>query len=364
MKPRVAFIVNHDVVIYNFRKEVAQAFLDKGYDVYVISPDGDRIPKLITMGCKFVRVPVDRHGLNPINDMKLINTYKRVLKDIQPIAVLTYTIKPNIYGGIAANSLKIPYIANITGLGSALEKSGPLQKLIIQLYKYAFKNVNTIFMQNQENLDFFLKHNIYTKKLRLLPGSGVNLKEFAPLPYPEDSVIRFVFISRIMREKGIEEYLKVAKSIKEKYPNTEFHICGFAEEDYLDKLQELEERNIIIYHGMIMDVQTILKDMHCTIHPSFYPEGISNVLLESAASARPIITTNRAGCREVVKKDGFNGYLVPIQNSVELEKKIETFLKLNYDEKRLMGLNSRIFVEEKFDRNIVINSYLEAVNEI
>lgn len=358
------FIVNHDVVIYNFRKEVAQALLDEGYEVYIVSPQGDRIPKLINMGCKFIEVPVDRHGLNPIKDFELILKYKKVIQNVQPLVVLTYTIKPNIYGGIAARALKVPYIANITGMGSALENPGMLQKFLVRLYRFAFKNVDTVFMQNQENFDFFINHKIASEKLALLPGSGVNLEEFTPLPYPDDDIVKFVFISRIMKEKGIEEYLAAAKEIKVKYPNTEFHICGFAEEDYLGRIHELENEGIIIYHGMVMDIREILKDMHCTIHPSFYPEGISNVLLESAACARPIITTDRAGCREVVKSDGFNGYIVPIKNLEYLKRKIEEFLLLPFLEKKKMGINSREFVAAKFDRIIILKEYKKAIRSI
>src|SRR5699024_6990408 len=165
------------------------------------------------------------------------------------------------------------------------------------------------------------------------------------------------FVSRIMKEKGIDYYLEAAKYIKEKYPNTEFHICGFSEEDYTDILTEYEEKGIIIYHGMVRDVREILRITHCTVHPTYYPEGMSNVLLESAASGRPIITTNRSGCKEIVNND-VTGYLIEPKNLNKLIQTIELFLNLSFPEKKAMGRLGRKKVEKEFNRNIVVESYI------
>lgn len=360
---KVLILVNHDVVIYNFRKELVERLLKEKYEVYISSPYGERIDDLVAMGCKHIKAKIARHGTNVIEELQLLHHYKKIIKEIKPNVVLSYTIKPNIYGGMACRMLKVPYIANITGLGTALENRGLMQNITIILYKIAFKKINCLFFQNTENRQFFIDKDIAVGKHRLIPGSGVNLERFNVLKYPSDETIEFAFISRIMKEKGIDQYIEAALFIKNKYPNTIFHICGFCEEAYEDKLKELQKQGIIIYHGMQRDVRKILAKTHCTIHPTYYPEGMSNVLLESLACGRPIITTNRSGCREIVD-DGFNGFVVEQQNSKDLIDKIDKFLKLSYDDKKQMGLAGRKKVEKEFDRQIVIDAYMDEMRKI
>jgi len=358
---KVLILVNHDVVIYNFRKELVERLLKDGYDVYISSPYGQHIDELVAMGCQYFETSIDRHGTSVIADLKLLFYYKKILKQINPEIVLSYTIKPNIYGGMACSSLNIPYIANITGLGTAVEKAGMMQKLTISLYKIAFRKIDCVFFQNVENRQFFIDHNLAIGKHKLIPGSGVNLSQFNILDYPDEKVIGFAFISRIMKEKGIDQYIEAAKYIRKKYPNTRFDICGFCEEDYEGQLRILQEKNIVKYHGMLKDVRTVLEKTHCTIHPTYYPEGMSNVLLESSACGRPIITTNRSGCREIVD-DGVNGYIVKQQSVEDLIKKIESFLKLSYSIKKQMGLAGRRKVEREFDRQVIVEAYMSEIN--
>jgi len=278
-----------------------------------------------------------------------------------PDVVLTYTIKPNVYGGYVCGKLGIPYICNVTGLGTSVEEPGFLQKITLYLYKIGLKRAKCVFFQNQDNLNFMLNHKIISGKYRLIPGSGVNLKYHSLLKYPNEKTIRFLFISRILYEKGIDEYLKLASFIKEKYPDTEFHILGACDdENYLEKINQLEKKKIVIYHGQVKDIREFQKISNCTIHPSFYPEGMSNVLLESCAAGRPIITTNRAGCKEIVE-DGVNGYMIECQDTEGLKEKVEKFIKLPSKEKEKMGLNGREKVEKEFDREIVIRSYIEEI---
>ena len=362
MDKKVLILVNHDIVIYNFRRELVERLLFDGYKVYISSPYGERIDDLINMGCEYIEAAISRHGTNLLEELKLLFYYLNLIKKIQPDVVLTYTIKPNIYGGIACRLLGVPYIANITGLGTAVEHDGIMQKITIMLYKIAFKNISCVFFQNEENRQFFVEKNIPMGKDRLIPGSGVNLEHFYVLDYPASDTIEFVFISRIMKEKGIEQYLEAAEYIKNKYPNTRFHICGFCEEDYQDILEEMQSKGIIVYHGVLDDVREILKITHCTVHPTYYPEGMSNVLLESAACGRPIITTNRSGCREIVD-DGVNGCLVKPKDTLELIRRIEQFIALDFEEKRRMGLAGRKKVEKEFNRQIVVDAYLEEIIE-
>ncbi len=363
MKKKVLFLVNHDVVIYNFRKELVERLLSENYQVIISSPYGERIDYLINMGCKYVETKIERHGKNPFSELRLFTYYKKLIKEIKPDVVLTYTVKPNIYGGLAAIKNKVPYITNITGLGTAVENKGLMQKIIVGMYRFALKEALCVFFQNNENKDFFINKGFNFKSYDVIPGSGVNIDYFSLLPYPSDKSIEFLFISRIMKEKGIDQYLEAAEFIKRKYPNTVFHVLGFCEEDYEGRLKKLEGQGIIKYHGMQRDVRQFHQISHCTIHPTYYPEGMSNVLLESAASGRPIITTGRSGCREIVD-DGVNGYIVEQKNSNDLIKKIEKFLELSHQHKEKMGIEGRKKVEKEFDRRIVVDRYLKVMERI
>lgn len=359
----VAILSNDHAWTYNLRREVIQEILNRGHRVVLIMSFGDKIDKLLEMGCEFIDIPFDRHGTNPIKELGLICHYYKHLKKLKPDIVLSYTIKPNIYGGIACGKLKIPYIPNITGLGPVIENKNKLQKFSIKLYKYALKNARVVFFQNKENIDFMLQRKMVREKYALLPGSGVNLERFSLMKFPNDEIIEFAFISRIMKEKGIEQYLDAAKYIRKKYPNTKFHVCGFCEQEYEHTLKELNDNGTIIYHGMVKDVRTVLQNVHCTVHPTYYPEGLSNVLLESSACGRPIITTDRSGCREVID-DGVNGFICKQKDSEDLIKQIEKFLALPYEKKKEMGLAGRAKVEREFDRNIVVKAYLDEIERI
>lgn len=354
---KILILANNDIGLYKFRKELIERLIKDGHKVYLSLPDGEFVNDLKKLGCKYIKTKLSRHGINPVQEFRLLRLYKSILKNLKPDMVFTYTIKPNIYGGIACSSLKIPYVVNITGLGTAVENKGFLQFITVQLYRIGLKEVKTVFFQNKENEKFFTNKNLAVGKHKLLPGSGVNLSFYQPLEYPNTDTIDFVFVGRIMKEKGIEEYLKAAKYIRKKYLQSRFHICGFCEQDYEDKINKLQNKGIIIYHGLVKDMKEIYKQIHCTIHPTYYPEGLSNVLLESAACARPIITTNRSGCREVIE-DGKNGFLVRERDSLDVISKIEKFIQLSWKEKKQMGFNGRKKVEKEFDRQIVINQYI------
>ena len=361
MMVKILILANNDVGLYKFRKEIIEELLKK-HEVYVSLPYGELIPKLEDLGCKFISTPISRRGTNPLTDLKLFMRYNKIIKNIKPDVVLSYTIKPNVYGGLACRMNNIPYIANITGLGTAVENGGILQSITLLLYKLSLKKAKCVFFQNKENEEF-LKKRIAFGNHRLIPGSGVNLEHYSLIEYPSDEVIHFLFIARIMKEKGIDQYLEAAEYIKKKYSKTEFHILGFCEDAYEDKLKEMDDKNIIQYHGMQSDVRKFQEFSNCTIHPSYYPEGMSNVLLESAACGRPVISTNRAGCREIIE-DGVNGYLIEQQNSQDLIEKIEKFLSLDFIAKKQMGIASREKVQREFDRKIVIKAYLEEIDDL
>ena len=359
----ILILANKQTTIVNFRLEVVAALVKAGYRVFVSLPDGDRIDEIRAVGAEIIITPMDKDGTDPIKDFLLMLRYRRMIKETKADLVLTYTIKPNVYGGMAAASMKVPYAANITGLGTALENPGKLQKLAILLYKIGFSRVSKVFFQNKENRAFFEEKKIALGKHELIPGSGVNLEKFALMEYPSESRTDFAFISRIRKEKGIEQYIDAARAIKEEYPETYFHVCGFGDEYYEHRMKEFNDEGVLIYHGLLNDVRVMLKDAHCVIHPTYYPEGMSNVLLESSACGRPIISTDRAGCREAID-NGTNGYLIREQDSDDLIEKVRKFMELSHEEKRIMGLKGREKVEKEFSREIVINKYLETAKEL
>lgn len=353
---KIIILANSDVGLYKFRRELLERFV-KEYEVHLILPKGVFVDDMIHMGCVFHSIELCSRETNPIHDLKLLKKYKSLIREINPSMVFTYTIKPNVYGGIACASLGVPYIANITGLGTAVENSGVLSMITTYLYKYALRKAQKVFFQNQTNLEFMKKKKIVKDNYQLLPGSGVNLQQYHPLPYPNDDDIHFAFIARIMKEKGIDQYLEAAEYISKKYPNTRFHVCGESSVEYKNILEH-KYNNCVIYHGAVKDMVTIYEMISCTIHPSYYPEGMSNVLLESCASARPIITTDRPGCKEIVD-NGVNGFIVKERDSADLIEKIEQFLNLTHNQKQEMGLKGREKVEREFDRNIVIEEYMK-----
>ncbi|MEG2246576.1 MAG: glycosyltransferase family 4 protein [Peptostreptococcaceae bacterium] len=361
---KVLMFGNHEIVIYNFRRELVEKMIEEGYEVYVSLPYGPKVEYLKDMGCKFIDTSINRRNTNPIEDIKLFMNYRKILKQINPDVVLTYTVKPNVYGGIACRLAKVPYICNVTGLGSGYLNGGIVQKVVQNLSKLSFRKSNRVFFQNTADMDLLIKQNVVGDNYGLLPGSGVNLNNYKVLPYPsEDEPISFNFVARVMKDKGIDEYLEAAKEIKEKYKNTEFNVIGMIDQlHYKEILEDYEKKGIIKYHGFQNDTIPFIEKCSCTINPS-YTEGMSNVLLESAACGRPIIASNIPGCQEIIDNN-VNGYIFEVKNVDSLEKVIEKFIKLNYKDKVIMGINGRKKVEKEFDRNIVVEKYITEIKRL
>ena len=359
---KILVLANYDEGLYKFRKELLEKLVINN-EVFVCVPKGEYVNKLQEIGCSIIPVVLERRGTNPIKDLKLIKNYIDNISSVKPDVVLTYTIKPNVYGGIASRIKKVPYIANITGLGSTLENKSILQVVSVMLYKIGLKKAKKVFFQNKSNLEFMIKHKIVKNNYDLLPGSGVNLDHYKYIDYPKKDTYDFVYVGRIMKEKGFDQFADAAKEITQKYNNVFFHICGWYEDDYLEIVKELIKNKQIIYHGRVDDMNDIYKDMDCTILPTYYSEGLSNVLLESLACGRPIITTNRPGCKEVID-DGINGFVIEQQNSKDLIAKIEKFISMSYEERKQFGINGRNKVEKQFDRNIVVDKYIQEISTI
>jgi galacturonosyltransferase len=361
---KILVLANNLLGLYSFRKEVMKAFVDRGDEVYISAPLDDKAADVEKLGCKTIATEFNRQGTNPIADLKLMWLYRKLIKQTKADVVLTYTIKPNLYGGMACALTGVPQIANVTGLGAAVEYPGLMQKITMLLYKIGLRKTWLTFFQNKDNMQFCQEHGMVKGAVQLIPGSGVNLQYHAKMPYPaETEPVRFLFMGRIRREKGIEEFLAAAESITKRYKNVEFHVVGGCEGDYEGRLLDMQSKGVVTYHGRQLDVRPFIAKAACTLHPSFYPEGMSNVLLESCSTGRPIITTNRAGCREIIE-DGRNGFLVKQQDADDLTAKVEKFIALPYAERKAMGDAAREKVEREFDRQIVIDAYLNAVSEI
>lgn len=364
-KKKILMLGNSHLVIFGFRGELITRLIQEGYEVVVSFPngpfgEGEKTSK--QYGCKFVEIPINRRGKNPIQELLLIKRYRDLVKQEKPDVVLAYTVKCDTYGGLACAMTKTPFIANITGIGKGLSEEGKLKSLVIRLYRAALKKAECVYFQNDQDEKFFIDNKICFHRSKMLPGSGVNLEKYIPLSYPKDDKVVFTYIARVMKAKGIEQFLDAAKGIKVEYPHAEFHICGYCEEDYKEIIDIEEKNGTVIYHGLVDNIIDYERLSHCIVLPSFHPEGISNVLLEAAACARPIITTNRAGCRETVN-DGVTGYLVKERDSKDLINKMKLFLKLSYQGKMAMGIAGRKKIEAEFDRQIVVNEYLSAIED-
>lgn len=359
---QVLLLANNISGLISFRKEVVEAILRAGHKVIISAPYDERMSELDILGASCVVTEIDRRSTNPFTDIRLLISYKRLIKQVKPDVVLTYTIKPNIYGGVASRLAGVPQIANITGLGTAVENPGLIQKIIIALYKVGLKKTKKVFFQNNANRLFCISHHMVPDCTEVIPGSGVNLVKFQPLEYPPDDVIKFLYIGRLMTDKGTKELFSVARRIREQRKDVEFHIVGGCEDSFEDELKGHVANNILVFHGRQTDVRPFIEQSHCLIHPSYH-EGMSNVILESCASARPIITTFANGCKDAVD-NGVNGLLAKVKDADDLFLKVEEFLSLPWNKKKEMGLAARAKVEHEFDRNIVVNKYLNEIEQL
>lgn len=371
-KQVVALITNHDDDVYCFRKELIEGLRNEGYRVLVSCPYGEKLELMKNIQFKHDDVFIDRRGTNPISDFKLLIHYRRMLCRYRPDVVLTYTSKPNVYASLAASSLGIPYINNVTGLGSVLSMGTMMQTFILNLFKLAFRKSACIFFQNEENMKLALKQGLVHGDYQLIPGSGVNTERFSLQDYPnggngiEGDTVVFNYIGRVLHDKGVDDYIEAAKRIKKNYPNTEFNIIGFiepTENHYEKEMKELENNGIVIYRGQQKDVKPFIERAHAIIHPSTYGEGMSNVLLENASSGRFLITTDNPGCKETVL-DGSTGFLYHGGDVDALVRRIEEFLSLENAQRKEMGIKGRTYVQEHFSRDIVVDAYIERIRDI
>ena len=359
---RVMMIANSDVGLYKFRRELIEELL-KMHEVHICLAHGEYMADLTAMGGVFHSVEFDRHGTNPLAELKQISFYKSLLKSARPDIVLTYTVKPNVYAGMACAALNVPYVTNITGLGTAIENGGIMQKVLLLLYKFGLRKAQKVFFQNESNRDFMLSKGVIKGKYELIPGSGVNLSEHQAEDYPtQEEPLVLVNVGRVMKDKGADEILYAAKIIRRDYPNVVFRIIGGFDGNYEEKIKLAQDAGDIEYYGQQSDVHKFLKEAHAIVHASYH-EGISNVLLEAAACARPIIATDVAGCRETYE-DGISGFACRARDGEDLVRAIKDFIALPYDRQAAMGQAGRLKVEHEFDRNIVVAKYQNEINKV
>lgn len=358
---KVLVLANFDVGLYKFRKELLQELMNQGAEVYISLPYGTLVDPLKEMGCKFVETNVDRRGMNPLKDYKLILQYYEMIKRVKPDMVITYTIKPNLYGGMVCRMLRVPYAMNITGLGTAFQSENMVRKIACFLYRIVGKKAKVVFFENEGNRQVFLNEKLVKEKQTCrLNGAGVNVDEYLYEEYPDEKdPVRFLFIGRVMQEKGVDELFEAARRIKKEYPDVVFDIIGPFEDDYEETIRQLEEDKIIEYHGYQDDVKPFIKRSHCFVLPSWH-EGMANTNLECASMGRPVITSKIHGCMEAVIEEK-SGLLCEKQNTEDLYRQMKKFVKLPYEDKQAMGQAGRKHMEKIFDKKKVVDNTIKAI---
>ena len=353
MKKRIAILANHSGGLYDFRKDLI-AELKKYASVTVAVPHNDRWDELLRLADRVIELPIDRRGMNPLHDSKLFHQYRAILKKVKPDLVLTYTIKPNIYGGLACRMAHIPYAVNITGLGSAIENGGWLKRFVLTLYKPVLAGAKVVFFENAGNRDTLAAAGVVPRgRDVVLHGAGVNLEDYPCQPYPQEGAVHFLFVGRVMHEKGVDELFAAAKRMKQEYDGgVEFHIVGSFEEGYKPLMDELEQTGVVKYHGYQSDMKPFYAMASCIVLPSYH-EGMSNVLLEAAASGRPLITSDIPGCREAVE-DSVSGYLCPAKDADALYEAMRRFVELPQESRTEFGRRGRERMEQRFSKTAVV----------
>lgn len=350
---QILILANHSGGLYDFRKDLI-AELKTHASVAVAVPHNDRWDELNGLADRVIELPIDRRGMNPLHDGKLFRQYRAILGEIKPDLVLTYTIKPNIYGGLACRMAHIPYAVNITGLGSAIENGGWLKKFVLALYRPALKGAKVVFFENAGNRDTLAATGVVPKgRDVVLHGAGVNLEDYPCQPYPQAGPVRFLFVGRVMHEKGVDELFAAAKRMKQQYgEQVEFHMVGSFEEAYKPVMDQLEQAGVVKYHGYQSDMKPFYAMTSCVVLPSYH-EGMSNVLLEAAASGRPLITSDIPGCREAVE-NGVSGYLCPAKDADALYEAMRRFAALSVEQRSQMGRCGRERMEQQFSKTAVV----------
>lgn len=355
--------------IWNFRKNLVEGLLADGHRVTIVAPSDTASKRLEELGCFFVPLLMDNKGLNPLRDLLLLADFFRMLKKIKPEVVLSFTIKNNIFCALSAKVLSIPIIPNVTGLGTAF-LSGNILRIIAEfLYNISFFRLPVVFFQNTDDQELFLQRQLLlANSARLLPGSGIDLVKFFPVDLPDQNMPQtFLMIARLLRDKGIFEYIDAAERVRAIYPNVKFQLVGEVGADNrtavdAQQVQQWVESGVVEYFGVVDDVRPLIANASCVVLPS-YREGAPRTLMEAAAMARPIVTTDVPGCRSIVDRDE-NGFLCEARNAAGLACEMKRFLELPYAQKVAMGAAGRAKMERQFDQNAVLREYRKAIEDV
>jgi glycosyltransferase involved in cell wall biosynthesis len=348
--------------IVHFRASLVRALKADGYRIVSVAPDDAYTPALESMVDQHIALPMDNAGTSPLRDSMLFFRYLRILHTVRPSALLTYTIKPNIYGALAASMLGIPTIANVSGLGTAFLHKNWLTYLVARLYRLAFRGASCVFFQNPDDRDLFLHMKLVVpEKTRVIAGSGVDLEYFNPRhSLPAHSATHFVLIARMLKDKGIGEFVAAARIVKATHPHTRFRLVGPLGSQNQTAIAQTDmdawvTEGVIEYLGATDDARSVMAQHDCIVLPS-YREGLSRVLLEAAAMGKPIITTNVPGCKHAVEHDK-TGLLCHPRDAQSLATSLTQFLQLSPDQRAQMGAEGRKKAEQEFGEEHVIAAY-------
>ncbi len=368
-KQTIAIVINTAWNIYNFRVGLLRLLQASGYRIVAIAPHDVYAEKLEKLGFEYHPIGIDNKGTNPLTDLMLVLAFYRLYRRLQPDVLLHYTIKPNIYGTVAARLAGIPVISNISGLGTVFLNNSFSSRVARRLYRFALRHPRTVFFQNPHDRSLFVDSNLVAaRKTRLLPGSGIDTQKFKPQrPERTGEGVSFLFIARLVRDKGLVEYIDAARILKERYPEASFNILGAYYPGNPTAITPTEmagweKEGIINYLGTSDEVAKLISQSDCVVLPS-YREGLSRVLLEAASLARPLVTTDVPGCRDVVE-DGVNGYLCRVRDAQNLADRMEEMIRLDSARREEMGRRGRDKVIAEFDEAIVIEHYQKAIDEI
>ena len=363
---RVLIFANDNSTIYNFRRELLRRLVAEGYDVTVALPSHDGNQAFRDLGCRVVETPLNRFGTNPVQELASLIRFIGIIRDTSPDVVLTYTAKPNIYGGLAAQVCGVPYLSTVTGLGAAFQSESLLRRITALLQRLAYRKSGRVFFQNSENLAVFRRLGVVRGAVEVLPGSGVNLELHALGPYAgDDGITRFITVSRIRHDKGFDELFEAISEICARRDDVEFHIVGWYEDDnYRELVAEMQANFPVVVHGSVPQerVHELIAQSHALVHPSHH-EGMANVILEASAAGVPCIASNIPGCREAID-DGLTGLLFPVRDVNALVETIDQFLSTNWDDRRAMGLAARHKMASEFDREKVVDRYVAQIRNI
>lgn len=390
MNKRVVIALNLAWNLVNFRAGLIRALVAEGYEVVAVAPDDEYAPRLAALGCRFVPLPMDNQGTHPGRDLLLLWRFLRMLRRERPVVYLGYTVKPNVYGSLAAHGLGIPVVNNIAGLGAVFIRDSVVTRVVRGLYRLALARSRRVFFQNDEDLRLFVEGGLVRPEVTgRVPGSGIDLGRFVAVglpggdlsgapalsPYPSPASgrgesggerIRFLLIARMLWDKGVGEYVAAARSLRQRYPDAEFCLLGFLDVQNPAAISRAQmdawvAEGVVTYLGVSDDVREQIAEADCVVLPS-YREGTPRTLLEAAAMARPLVATDAVGCREVVD-DGVNGYLCRVKDADDLAERMERMIGLSHEERTAMGLRGREKVEREFDERFVIDAYLKAIRE-